>query len=126
MDSKYRLKIGRKAEDVASQYLKRNGYKILQRNYRTSIGEIDIIAKEKNILCFVEVKYRKDIDFGFPTEAVTKQKRKKITQLALCYIKEKRISLIPVRFDVVSILKEKELKCEIIKGAFFADPKYVF
>lgn len=111
-------KIGEYEENIATKYLSDNGYKILEKNFFTKIGEIDIIATEEDdVLCFIEVKYRKSKNFGEGLEAVDKKKQRRIYNSARIYmclnhIKEDR----KCRFDVVSILDDE---ITLIKNAFF-------
>lgn len=95
---------GNSGEDLACGYLKRNGYKILDRNYRNDIGEIDIIAKHKGVIVFVEVKCRTSDYFGMPKEAVGLYKQNKIRKVALGYLKHKRLGEPAIRFDVIEVL----------------------
>ncbi|RKY28848.1 MAG: YraN family protein [Candidatus Omnitrophota bacterium] len=106
-------------EDLAVNYLKQRGYKVLERNFRSFLGEIDIIAKDKGVLCFVEVKGRTfPYKYG-PLEAVSKSKRKKIERCAFCYLKQKGLFSLRARFDVLSVVKFREgLEFYLIKGAF--------
>lgn len=118
MPSKDQL-FGKESESIAVSHLKKKGYKIIERNYRTKLGEIDIIAKEKNTVVFIEVKSRKSGDFGSPKYAVTPKKMKKISMVALYFLKVTNQSGVKARFDVVSIIPgEKEPEIEIIKNAF--------
>jgi putative endonuclease len=98
---------GRQGEDLAVKYLGKNGYKILERNFRSKLGEIDIIAREKKDIVFIEVKTRSSADFGYPEESVGRQKQERIKNCASFYLQKKNINL-PVRFEVLSILKKKE------------------
>ena len=75
--------IGRKYEEKAAELLEKQGYFILERNYRCKQGEIDLIGKEGEYLCFIEVKYRSGLSYGSPLEAVTKAKQRKISRTAL-------------------------------------------
>jgi putative endonuclease len=110
---------GRKSESIAADRLKKQGYSILELNYRTKLGEIDIIAKDKDTIVFVEVKARKSNSFGNPKFAVTYKKQKKISMVALYYLKSTKQSNSKARFDVVSIISGKgSLDLEIIKNAF--------
>ena len=110
--------IGKKYEQEAVDYLKKLKYKIIEQNFKLlPIGEIDIIAKDRNIIVFVEVKYRKNKNFGIPAEFVNKSKQQKITRTALCYIKKNRINA-DIRFDVISICQNE---IEHIKNAFCTD-----
>lgn len=93
---------GDKGENAAADYLKSLKYKIIETNYHSIYGEIDIIAEKKGEIVFVEVKYRTNCDFGEGYEAVGKQKREKIIKTALIYINEHNIQA-PCRFDVISI-----------------------
>lgn len=114
-----RQKFGEKGETLAAKYLKKRGYKIIEQNYRTPLGEIDIIAKEKNTIVFVEVKSRRSIRFGSPKWAVTPKKQRKISMVALHYLKSTKQTTDKARFDVVSILSNKDApQIDIIKNAF--------
>ena len=114
-----RQKIGQTGESLAAWYLKKNGYKIIEQNYRTPLGEIDIIAQEKKIIVFVEVKSRRSIRFGNPKWAVTPQKQRKISRVALQYLKSTRQMNKSARFDVVAVISNRdEPRIEIVKNAF--------
>lgn len=91
-------------EDMAYKYLISKGYKILARNFKTKIGEIDIIAKDKGVIVFVEVKTRKSDFFGLPREAVTPSKQRKIRMVATQYLKLHGGLEQVCRFDVIDIL----------------------
>lgn len=82
--------LGSKGEDLAVRFLKRKGYRIIERNYKTPIGEIDIIAQDGGTLVFIEVKTRTSASFGYPFEAVDRKKRQKLKNLALLYLKKRR------------------------------------
>jgi len=113
-------KFGEKSESIASGYLeKKMGYKILEKNYRTKAGEIDIIAKDGNTIVFIEVKARRSLHYGSSRNAVTFDKQKKISMLALYYLKTKKLSNAKARFDVVAInFSKKVTEIEVIKNAF--------
>ena len=113
---------GNKAEDEAVLFLESKGYEILERNFRTRLGEIDIIAKDKNTVCFIEVKARRTSDQGPPEEAVTSRKQHQITKVALQYIKEHQLYESRMRFDVVTIDKTFEVgePIKLIVNAFDA------
>ncbi|MBT8375017.1 MAG: YraN family protein [Deltaproteobacteria bacterium] len=114
-----RQKFGEKSESIAASYLKKQGYKIIEQNYRTKLGEIDIIAKEKGAIAFIEVKARRSDQFGNPKWAVTPQKQKKISMVALQYLKTTGQSNAKARFDVVSIISSHDNpSIEIVKNAF--------
>jgi putative endonuclease len=110
---------GRCGEDMAWEYLRKRGYKILERNYRCRYGEIDLIAKDGETIVFVEVKSRRSAAFGEPEASVGLAKQKKISTVALCYLEEKYLHDQPARFDVVSILTVAgEQKILLIRDAF--------
>jgi putative endonuclease len=91
-------------ENIATDYLEKNGFTILDRNYRSGrYGEIDIIASENEYICFIEVKTRTSSLFGTPIEAVGYEKRQKIKALAWTYIKYKNLGVRNMRFDIVEI-----------------------
>ncbi len=114
-----RQKFGQQSESIAVSYLKKHGYKIIEQNYRTKLGEIDIIAREKDTIAFVEVKSRKSKNFGSPKWAVTPKKQRKISMVALWYLKTTKQSNVKARFDVVSIISShNNPSIEIIKNAF--------
>ena len=110
---------GKEGEKIAAAYLKKNGYEIIEINFRCPIGEIDIVAKEKNDLVFVEVKTRKSIELGYPEQAVGMRKQKKMSQLALWYMQKRKIADTNARFDVVAItLIPEKNEVKLIKNAF--------
>lgn len=97
-------KVGSLYEEKALLYLQENGFTILERNFRTKMGEIDIIAIKDNIIRFIEVKYRKNDEFGHPLYAVSKSKQLKIYKVAQLYMNiHKDYSNMPCSFDVISI-----------------------
>lgn len=111
---------GQKNEELAVQILTKAGYQILEQNYRTKMGEIDIIAREKDTIIFVEVKARRSERYGHPKYALTISKQKKISRTALTWLKKNYPGQIRARFDVVTILWQhpKQPEIEIIKNAF--------
>ncbi len=91
----------------------------MEQNYKTRIGEIDIIARDGNAIVFIEVKTRESIEYGLPFEAVNSFKRRKIANTALLYLKRFKEEMPPCRFDVVSIYYEQDKPgLELIKDAF--------
>ncbi|MFN3740871.1 MAG: YraN family protein [Thermodesulfovibrionales bacterium] len=102
---------GLKGEALAISYLKKKGYKILEKNYRTKFGEIDIIASKDDVVVFIEVKTRSTDAFGAPEESVTTEKQERIKKAALYYLKNLR-TIPALRFDVISILYPVKLKQE--------------
>ncbi len=118
MPHKEKNEIGKAGEEIALDFFKNKGYRIMEKNYKTVFGEIDIIAKDKDTIVFIEVKTRTDISFGYPFEAVNPKKRKKIKNVALSYMKRFKKEL-PSRFDVLSInFEEGRNKIEHFKDAF--------
>ena len=110
--------LGKEGEDLALRFLKKQGYRIIGKNYRTPFGEIDIIADDGGVLVFVEVKTRSGDAFGSPFEAVDRKKRDKIRKVALCYMKRLRKEP-AARFDVLSIdVDGGQKKIDHIKDAF--------
>ena len=97
-------KLGKKGENLACRYLKRNGYKILQRGYTSPFGEVDIIASKEDTLAFIEVKTRLSENYGAPSEAVDSRRRRKYIQAAKYYFYGKEID-VTVRFDIIEILR---------------------
>jgi len=113
------LDFGKEAEDTAVKFLKAQGYKLLRRNYKSKLGEIDIVADDKGVICFVEVKARHSGLFGSPGEAISSHKQRQISKAAICYLKENNLFERSARFDVVTLLYEKEPpEIELIKDAF--------
>jgi putative endonuclease len=110
--------LGNDGEIAAATFLRGKGYCILHRNYRTPVGEADIIAEDKGITVFVEVKTRSSEAFGSPFEAVDRRKQEKLKRIALYYLKGRKEEL-PVRFDVISIMfKDGRHEVTHIKEAF--------
>jgi putative endonuclease len=95
--------IGSEAEEWAVKVLKKEGYKVVERNYRSPFGELDIIAEEGGFLVFVEVKRRDTESFGNPLDAITATKKRHMIKSALFYIKSHPHADKRVRFDVVGI-----------------------
>ena len=110
---------GKKSERLAAEFLKRMGYRILETNYRSKLGEIDIIAREKGTIVFVEVKARNTSRFGSPKGAVTPAKQRKISMVALDYLKRSDQTEASARFDVVAIdTASGKIDIEVVKNAF--------
>ena len=109
---------GKKSEIIATNYLKKKGYKILKNNYKNKIGEIDIIAKDKDTIVFVEVKARMSSKFGDPLEAINIHKQRKIIQVAQIYLLKNKLTDVSSRFDAVAILGELDSEIRHIENAF--------
>ncbi|MBQ8426215.1 MAG: YraN family protein [Clostridia bacterium] len=99
----YKKFLGRAGEVKAAEFLKKKGYKILEKNYKTHIGEIDLIAKDGEALVFVEVKTRISDDYGAPSEAVNLKKQEKYYKVATEYLVRHKLNDSICRFDVVEI-----------------------
>ena len=125
---KLAIELGRSGERIAAQFLGNNGYKIINTDFRTRLGQVDIIAKEKDTICFVEVKARATDSFGQPVEAVGDVKQRRIAKAALMFLKQNRLLGSPARFDVVSISYpvKGQPKIRLIKNAFELDFDYLY
>ena len=97
-------RFGNEGERLAARHLRRQGYKILARQYRTALGELDLIARDGACVVFVEVKTRRSTEAGLPVEAVDRNKQAQLTRLALAYLKRHRLLDSPARFDIVAIV----------------------
>lgn len=109
-------RVGASYEEAAANYLKDCGYVILERNYHNHYGEVDIIAKDGEVLVGIEVKYRKDFQFGNPLEAVDYKKQKRISRTFFVYYASHGYDVTPCRFDVVAINGTGEI--HHVKNAF--------
>jgi putative endonuclease len=114
--------IGRSGEDAAEALLREENFRIIDRNFRTRLGEIDIIAEEGDMLCFIEVKTAK----GLPAEAVTARKQRQIAKVAAVYLDRYHPSGRVCRFDVVSVTeKHGSAEAEIVRDAFRMEDLYM-
>jgi putative endonuclease len=117
-----RLTLGRWGEDVAAGYLRKKGMKILDRNVRSPVGELDIVAQQGRTLVFVEVKTRRGVSHGYPQEAVGAAKQRQIVRAAQWYLAEHKHDRLQPRFDVVAVQGDGELAdIAHFPGAFDAD-----
>ncbi len=98
-----RKTLGQRGEDAAARYLRRQGYKILARGDRSGPGELDLVMLDRKTIVFVEVKTRQSADIGRPEEAVDQQKQRRLTRLAVTFLKRHQLLNCPARFDVVAI-----------------------
>jgi putative endonuclease len=123
-----RISSGKSGEEQAISCLRKEGYKIIERNYRTKLGEIDIIAEHKGCVCFVEVRAKNNPAFGLPEETILKKKQLQISKAALMYIKNRRLEDKDCRFDVVSVEGVDSLspQVKLIKNAFELDSRYSY
>ncbi|MDP2939301.1 MAG: YraN family protein [Candidatus Omnitrophota bacterium] len=119
------IELGKSGEEIAILFLKQKGYKIIKTNYKSRLGEVDIIAWDKDFICFIEVKTRTSLEKGLPEESITKNKQHQITKAALSYLRENKLWDKPARFDVVSVLRNEEVnKIELIQNAFELEARY--
>jgi len=104
MKDKTKIATGKEGERIAAAFLKKNGYRICETNFRCPLGEIDIVARGKTgEIVFIEVKTRKSRELGYPEQAVNTKKQRKMSQLALWYLQKKKLTEINARFDVIAI-----------------------
>jgi len=114
-----KITTGKEGEKIAAAFLKKNGYRISEINFRCVLGEIDIIARDKGEIVFIEVKTRKSEELGYPEQAVGIRKQKKMSQLALWYLQKNNITDSGARFDVVAItMLPSGTEIKLIKNAF--------
>ena len=118
-----RQSLGRLGEDLACCELVRRGYAILDRRYRTRVGELDIVARDGETVVFVEVKARGSARCGTPAEAVTAVKRRKLALMAADYLVRRRLERAPCRFDVVAVeVGPAAPAVTVYQSAFTVDP----
>lgn len=123
-----RIKTGRRGEALAASYLKKQGYRIIEKNYKAACGEIDIIGSHKDCICFVEVRARSAGRFGLPEDSIDRRKQLRIAKTALSYIKSRGLEEADCRFDVVSV-EEANGPCpnvRLIRNAFELDDRYKY
>ncbi len=117
-----RLKLGREGEEAAVAYLKKKGYRILEKNFRSKLGEVDIITEKGGAIVFIEVKARADHQYGHPFNAITPAKQRKIIQVAQTYLAKHRLMENSARFDVVGLTLDpdnsKSFQIELLENAF--------
>ncbi len=121
----FRLTLGDRGEMIAWEYLRKKGYELLEKNYRCTLGELDVIARKNGRLVFVEIKTRSSEQFGLPEEAVHPAKQKKLLNLAQWYLKEKKWTESPVTFAVLGIrwTEGKDPEIRFITDAFSKEPE---
>ena len=108
---------GSAAEEKALRHLQARGLALLERNFRTQGGEIDLIMRQAQTLVFIEVRYRQSHDYGTPAETVTKTKQRRLTTAAARYLQQRNLDL-PCRFDVVGISGPGQERIDWIQNAF--------
>ncbi|NIO10039.1 MAG: YraN family protein [Deltaproteobacteria bacterium] len=111
--------LGKEGEEIAERYLKNKGFKLLERNYRCPVGELDVIALDRKVLVFVEVRTRTSDGSGSPLESVDRRKQRQIIKTASYFLSQKRLHDHDARFDVVGIsMGDGEPVVEHIRNAF--------
>jgi putative endonuclease len=116
--------LGQLGEAAAERYLRRRGYKIVARGDRAVLGELDLVAVDGRTIVFVEVKTRESQDAGHPAEAVDADKQRRMTRLALAYLRRHELLEYPARFDVLAITRPRDKRkptIEHIRHAFEAE-----
>ncbi|HEX3010675.1 MAG TPA: YraN family protein [Syntrophomonadaceae bacterium] len=116
--SKAGKKLGQLGEDIAVSYLTNQGYKILERNYYTRYGEIDIICMQGKIIVFVEVRTKSSLNYGSPEESITPRKIEHLRKAALIYLGAFHLSYEEIRFDVIAIMLADNARINHIPNAF--------
>jgi putative endonuclease len=114
-----RREIGKRGEDAAARYVEKEGYKIVERNFTCTLGEMDIIALDGKTLCFIEVKTLSSKTYGPPEISVGIHKQRKLSKVALAYLNQHYLHDIEARFDVIGVtLSQGCERIELIKDAF--------
>ena len=122
-----KLDLGKLGEEKAVQYLKDKGYEILERNYRSKLGEIDVVARDRKTICFIEIKTRSSLSKGHPLESITPNKQHKLCKLAILYLKLNNLLDRSARFDAVSVCQfDGQADIRLIKNAFDLDKFYSY
>ena len=117
--TKERLELGKLGETLALKKIKRLGYKKIIRNYRCPLGEVDLIARDRDTLVFIEIKTRKGRSTDYAKEAVNERKKRQISKVALAYMKSHDCPDAKARFDVVAVsIGRDKPEIEVIKNAF--------
>lgn len=106
--TKKRLQVGQAGETAARRYLEKLGYGIIESNYRCSLGEIDLIARDKQTVVLAEVRTRTSSAFGSPEESITAEKARRLRRLALYYLQATRQGETPSRIDLLAVMLDKE------------------
>lgn len=110
--------IGRHAEELAWEHLSRQGYRLVERNFRGRFGEVDLIAWDQDVLCFVEVRSRSSTDHGDPLESIDRRKINRIGKAAYEWLESYRGDWPQMRFDAIGVVLEPSIVVRLEKGAF--------
>lgn len=122
-NTQHNKQFGQLGEDIAVEYLKKKGYKVLMRNYRYGRVELDIICLFQNEVIFIEVKTRTTDAMAYPEKAVGKSKQRNIRLAAENFVEENQITL-PARFDIIAVVKGENFEIEHIEDAFYPFDTY--
>ncbi len=106
--------VGRYGEQVATRYLEEHGIEVVERNWRCPQGELDIVARDGDVLVFIEVKTRSSVQYGVPAEAVTRLKANRLRGLATSWLTEHQHPYSGLRFDVISVLRRRAGAAEVL------------
>lgn len=118
--------VGQAGEKAAAALLRKEGFRIIAYNFKTPLGEIDVIAEEGNVLCFIEVKTRRSVAYGSPAEAVTPRKQRQIARVAAVYVSRNCPEGRDCRFDVVTVIDGNDLPVvDLIRDAFRLEGQYM-
>jgi putative endonuclease len=122
--------LGARGEKAAAKYLRRSGYKILLKNFRSGKAEVDIVARQKDWLVFVEVKTRETEQFGAPSEAVNRDKQRNLSKAALDYLRMLGNPRIHFRFDIVEVIiadgSKRPDDIRLIQNAFDLSEPFIY
>ncbi len=119
MENNKRIELGREGEREAERYLKKKGYRILERNFRIKGGELDIVAEKDGEIVFVEVRTRENDFFMDPIFSITPKKRRSLRRAAEVFLLAKGLDLCPCRFDIITVLKKgRSVKIEHYENIF--------
>jgi len=115
-----KIQLGKKGEELARKFLNKKGFNIIDHNFRCRYGEIDLILRKDKAFHFVEVKYRRTLEYGLPQESVNKRKQRKIQGVALFWLKKRHLPLdTEIHFDVLAINQNGDnTEYEYIEDAF--------
>ena len=125
-----KMALGERGEKFAARHLRRHGYRILVRRFKTRAGEIDIVCRQADWLVFVEVKTRKSDDYGAPSEAVTREKQKHMSRVALDYLRLLDNPRVRFRFDIVEVILQDDARrptaIRLLPNAFDLSEPFIY
>ncbi|MFH0877822.1 MAG: YraN family protein [Candidatus Omnitrophota bacterium] len=123
-----KIDIGRRAEGRAARHLRQHGYRILEQNFKNKLGEIDIVAKDKDVICFVEVRSRRGLrEHQEVLASVDGRKQRRLSTMAVSFLKQRRLLEQKARFDIVSVIFDQDREdIRLLKDAFPLCSRYSF